>query len=57
MLLVDPSTCIAWYPTRYNAEILFGEKRARTDERKLKNAAIMAIFAENDKIPGATPGK
>ena len=54
---VDPNTCIAWYPTRYDAELLFGNNRVRTDERNVNSAAIMAIFAENDNIPGATPGK
>jgi hypothetical protein len=53
---VNPSTCIAWYPTRYDAETLFGEGRKRTDERKLGSTAVMAIFAEEDVIPGATPG-
>jgi len=51
---VNPSTCIAWYPTRYDANLLFGEERKRTDENHISHTAIMAIFAENDKLPGST---
>jgi len=52
---VDPSTCIAWYPTRYDAEALFGENRKSVDDTNRPNTAIMAIFAGEDELPGATP--
>lgn len=48
---------IAWYPTRYDAQGLFGSQRSRilfTKERDRK-FAIMGVFAGNDKLPGATP--
>eukprot|EP00551_Chaetoceros_affinis_P009326 CAMPEP_0203662414 /NCGR_PEP_ID=MMETSP0090-20130426/386_1 /ASSEMBLY_ACC=CAM_ASM_001088 /TAXON_ID=426623 /ORGANISM="Chaetoceros affinis, Strain CCMP159" /LENGTH=719 /DNA_ID=CAMNT_0050525195 /DNA_START=129 /DNA_END=2288 /DNA_ORIENTATION=- len=51
---VNPSTCIAWYPTRYDAEALFGEARKKSDDRNSVNTNVMAIFAEDDDIPGAT---
>ena len=51
---VNPSTCIAWYPTRYDASSLFGSDRKRTDDRNTSDVSIMAVFAENDTIPGAT---
>lgn len=61
--LVDPMAVIAWYPTRYNAQELFGSKHkgssfsvnkksGKYDRRKM---AVMAIFAGNDHISGATP--
>ncbi len=53
-LKVNPSTCIAWYPTRYDPNIIFGEGRRRTDERNNVSTAVMAIFAEEDRLPGAT---
>jgi len=55
---VDPVAAIAWYPTRYNTKQLFGKENEgyRTfhngNERKV---AIMAVFAGNDVLPGATP--
>jgi len=61
--LVNPSACIAWYPTRYNASTLFGKNRklgtASTSdfisEPFRQPVAIMGIFADQDTIPGATP--
>jgi len=52
---VDPSTCIAWYPTRYDVSSLYGEKRKSINDEKRPSAAVMAIFAGEDDIPGATP--
>ena len=57
-LPVDPMACIAWYPTRYNVKDLFGKSNcgrnvaANGSER---NVAVMAIFAGEDKLMGATP--
>jgi dienelactone hydrolase len=54
---VDPMVCVAWYPTRYNANALFGNKRqgalANLDEDD-RTVAIIALFGECDEIPGAT---
>eukprot|EP00557_Chaetoceros_sp_GSL56_P012234 CAMPEP_0176484416 /NCGR_PEP_ID=MMETSP0200_2-20121128/4442_1 /TAXON_ID=947934 /ORGANISM="Chaetoceros sp., Strain GSL56" /LENGTH=768 /DNA_ID=CAMNT_0017880887 /DNA_START=92 /DNA_END=2395 /DNA_ORIENTATION=- len=52
---VDPSTTIAWYPTRYDAETLFGEKKNTKYNMQRVNTAIMAIFGSEDPLPGATP--
>jgi len=55
--LVNPMAAIAWYPTRYNAQDLFGKnnKGSREDmDNKQRQMAVMAVFAENDDIPGAT---
>jgi len=55
---VDPVAAIAWYPTRYNTKQLFGKDNEgyRTfhngSDRKV---AIMAVFAGNDVLQGATP--
>lgn len=54
-MIVNPSTCIAWYPTRYNVNTLFGKERKRTDERDILKSAVMAIFAGEDTLSGATP--
>ena len=57
---VDPSVAVAWYPTRYNAENLFGPRRkgARRDQTSAdgskRRMAVMGVFAEKDSIPGAT---
>jgi len=48
--LLDPASCIAWYPTRYNADFLFGSQ-----SKHESTVAIMAIFAEQDEIDGAKP--
>lgn len=52
---VDPSVCVAWYPTRYNSKSLFGKSRESTlthDNRR--NVAVIALFGELDEIDGAT---
>eukprot|EP00816_Leptocylindrus_hargravesii_P007062 CAMPEP_0196823436 /NCGR_PEP_ID=MMETSP1362-20130617/87386_1 /TAXON_ID=163516 /ORGANISM="Leptocylindrus danicus, Strain CCMP1856" /LENGTH=553 /DNA_ID=CAMNT_0042203295 /DNA_START=130 /DNA_END=1791 /DNA_ORIENTATION=- len=49
-LAVNPATCVAWYPTRYDAPALFDHAEAVENKDPV---AIMAIFAENDKIQGA----
>jgi dienelactone hydrolase len=57
-LPVDPMACIAWYPTRYDLKETFGKAHrgrnvaADGTDRKV---AVMAIFAGNDKLEGATP--
>lgn len=56
--LVDPSACIAWYPTRYNAKHLFGSNRRVASYQESftsQPVAVMGIFADEDVIPGATP--
>ena len=40
-----------WYPTRYNAKALFGGETASS--RRFETA-IMAVFAGDDELPGAT---
>jgi len=55
---VDPIACISWYPTRYDANRLFGENNEgfRTFESgEDRKVAVMAVFAENDDLSGATP--
>jgi len=52
---VDPSTCIAWYPTRYDADALFGKKKRSIYNANNVETAVMAIFAGEDNLPGATP--
>ena len=53
---VDPAACIAWYPTRYDCNALFGDTKVQDlDNSKKSKVAIMAVFAENDGIPGARP--
>jgi len=52
--LVEPSACIAWYPTRYDAANLFGNEKNLGNDSKLSDVAIMGIFADEDVIPGAT---
>ncbi|KAL7443586.1 hypothetical protein ACHAXH_005956 [Discostella pseudostelligera] len=54
---VDPVAAVIWYPTRYNARKLFGRTNEgfRTFESgKDRSVAILAVFAENDSLPGAT---
>ena len=54
---VDPIACISWYPTRYDANRLFGASNEgfRTFESgEDRKVAVMAVFAENDNLPGAT---
>eukprot|EP00538_Stauroneis_constricta_P004329 CAMPEP_0119552702 /NCGR_PEP_ID=MMETSP1352-20130426/5624_1 /TAXON_ID=265584 /ORGANISM="Stauroneis constricta, Strain CCMP1120" /LENGTH=791 /DNA_ID=CAMNT_0007598973 /DNA_START=136 /DNA_END=2512 /DNA_ORIENTATION=- len=58
--LVSPGVAIAWYPTRYDARLLFGKDR-KVEKESLGSGdashsmAVMAVFAGNDKLPGATP--
>ncbi|KAL7466244.1 hypothetical protein ACHAXS_006535 [Conticribra weissflogii] len=55
---VDPIACVAWYPTRYDARKLFGKNNegfSTFDDGNDRSVAVMAIFAENDSLPGATP--
>lgn len=55
---VDPMAAVAWYPTRYNVAELFGEKHKGmnlTVNGEKRSVAVMAIFAGQDVIPGATP--
>jgi dienelactone hydrolase len=55
---VDPIACVAWYPTRYDAKKLFGKDNEgfRTfEDGKDRSVAVMAVFAEDDELPGATP--
>jgi hypothetical protein len=55
---VDPVACIAWYPTRYDVKKLFGKDNEgfRTFENgDDRTVAVMAVFAEEDTLPGATP--
>lgn len=57
-LPVDPMACIAWYPTRYNVNDLFGRShRGRYVDANgsQRNVAVMAIFAAEDTLSGATP--
>jgi dienelactone hydrolase len=54
---VDPMAAIAWYPTRYNAQQLFGKDHVGTAgdiKGNKRQMAVMGIFAGLDKIPGAT---
>ena len=54
---VDPMAVIAWYPTRYNATELFGHHHMGTKEDvqgQKRQLAVMAVFAGEDDIPGAT---
>lgn len=54
-LAINPAACVAWYPTRYNAPALFdGDLVGEQAIEKENYVAIMAIFAENDDIQGAT---
>ena len=54
---VDPVACIAWYPTRYDAKKLFGKNHEgfKTFENgEDRSVAVMAVFGEQDTLPGAT---
>jgi dienelactone hydrolase len=58
---VDPMACIAWYPTRYRVQDLFGKsgQNSRTllneGNPNSRKVAVMAIFAGDDTLEGATP--
>lgn len=57
-LPVDPMACIAWYPTRYNINDLFGAShrgRNVNANGSKRSVAVMAIFAAEDTLSGATP--
>ena len=59
-------SCVAWYPTMYEPEKLFGPENEAmddvahyrddddNDDTELVETAIMAVFAGEDTIPGAT---
>jgi dienelactone hydrolase len=49
---VNPAAVIVWYPTYYDAKVLFGSGRqSHSDTRKM---ALLGIFAGKDTLPGAT---
>jgi dienelactone hydrolase len=55
--LVDPIVAIAWYPTRYNKNELFGKHHRGSDKTvngEKRRVAVMAVFAEDDTCEGAT---
>ena len=57
-LPVMPEVVVAWYPTRYNAKLLFGPDRSKMldiCEKEGRNFAVMGIFAGKDTLEGATP--
>jgi dienelactone hydrolase len=57
-LPVMPEVVVAWYPTRYNAKLLFGPDRSKMldiCEPEGRNFAVMGIFAGKDTLDGATP--
>jgi dienelactone hydrolase len=53
---VNPEVVVAWYPTKYNSKGLFGSTRPKGlfDASKDRNMAVIAVFAGEDKLPGAT---
>lgn len=55
--LVEPAVAIAWYPTRYNAQDLYGADKTKQSsaDGKERSMAIMGVFAGNDHLEGATP--
>lgn len=52
---VEPMSVVAWYPTRYNANLLFGSEHKGSNMDEKQSLAVMAVFAGKDTIPGATP--
>jgi dienelactone hydrolase len=55
---VNPMAAVAWYPTRYNANSLFGTSHSGTianSDGTKRQIAVMAVFAGKDSLPGATP--
>ena len=57
-LPVQPEVVVAWYPTRYNAKLLFGKDRSRglkLCEDGKRSFAVMGVFAGKDTLEGATP--
>jgi dienelactone hydrolase len=57
--VVDPDVAVVWYPTRYNAKMLFGSERSptltSTNDQKERSFAVIGVFAGKDTLPGATP--
>jgi len=63
---VDPMACVAWYPTMYEVKELFGVRNNERNKRNYEDGdgdeygvtfgktAVMAVFAGEDSIPGAT---
>lgn len=55
---VQPEVVVAWYPTRYNAKLLFGKDRTKDlklCEEEGRSFAVMGVFAGKDTLDGATP--
>lgn len=54
---VNPVAAIVWYPSRYNAKLLFGKDHLGTEtdiNDEQRKMAVMGVFAGKDKVPGAT---
>jgi dienelactone hydrolase len=57
-LPVQPEVVVAWYPTRYNAKLLFGSDRSsglKLCEEPGREFAVMGVFAGKDTLEGAKP--
>lgn len=57
-LPVEPEVAVAWYPTRYDINALFGADKNTAsvlDKDRKRNMAVMAVFAGKDQLEGATP--
>ena len=57
-LPVEPEVAVAWYPTRYDVTSLFGSTKSTSsqlDGTRQRSMAVMAVFAGEDKLEGATP--
>lgn len=57
-LPVEPEVAVAWYPTRYDVASLFGAEKSTAstvEDGKERSMAVMAVFAGEDKLDGATP--
>ena len=55
---VKPDVVVAWYPTRYNAKLLFGKDRSnglKLCEEDGRSFAVMGVFAGKDTLEGAKP--
>jgi hypothetical protein len=53
---VDPMVAVAWYPTEYIVNELFGKQhngRSLDVQGKERKVAVMAVFAGNDTLNGA----
>jgi len=51
---VNPSAVVSWYPTNYNATLLFGQDRISLEAFDDYQTSVMALFAEEDTLMGAT---